>query len=113
MKRLTTYYFLLLACLNVFFALFLPFITNHYKMTVQDTLLEGRVLPLLTERVIQCSCWPWVGVAICVTGTILSLLGRLRDNVLTNLLIVFLIIELWVMFISLVAFNIPFINLFS
>ena len=106
MKRLTTYYYLLLTCLNVLFALFIPFITSRYKAAV-DTLLDGQALPLWTERVVQCPWWPWIGVAICLIGTMLSLLGRIRDNVLKNILVVFLIIELLVVFTSLVAFNIP------
>jgi len=67
MKKLTTYYFLLLTGLNVLFAYYLMFVTANYKVVIQDA-LEGQALPLYTERFCQYLWWPWVGVAVCVIG---------------------------------------------
>jgi len=108
MKRLTTYYFLLLACLNVLFAQILSFAMADYK-TVLDNKFDGSALPPCTERVFQYPWWPWIGVTGCIIGAILSLWGKPRDNVLKNLLIVFLIVELWIMFYTVVAFHAPWV----
>jgi len=108
MKKWTMCYFLLLACFNMFFALFLSLATARYKVIVND-MLEGQAWPLLTERVFQYLWWPWVGVVICVVGATLSLLGKPKANVkLRNLLVAFLIVELGFMFVTMVAYYLPF-----
>ena len=106
MKRLTTYYFLLLVFLNVLFALYLLATTASCENSINE-FLGGSALPLWTELAIRYSWWPWVGVVICIVGTMLSLWGRPKDSILRNLLIVFLIVELWVMFNAVMAFTIP------
>jgi len=112
MKRLTTCYFLLLGGLNVLFVRFLPRAATLYEVVVGNKILEGLELPWWTEQVLQYSWWPWVGVAICVAGAVLSLLGNPKDNVLKNLLVILLIIELGVMFVSVVAFHLPLVGSF-
>ena len=107
MKRLTACYFLLLTGLNVLFAWYLTFIAANFVEVLQDT-LEGKELPGFTKWFCQYLWWPWVGVAICVVGVTLSLLGKPKDRVLINLLVVFLIVELWFMFATVVAFHFPF-----
>jgi len=106
MKRLTTYYFLLLTGFNVLFAYYLTFVTANYKVVIQDA-LEGQALPLYTEWFCQYLWWPWVGVVVGVIGVVLSLVGKPKDNVLKTLLIVFLIAEVWFMFATVVAFHFP------
>ena len=106
MKKLTTYYFLLLAWLNVFFAQYLPNAAAFYENFYRNSLLGGQPLPLWTELVCTYPWWPWVGVAICVVGTMLSLLGRPKDNVLKNLLIALLIVELGIMIFTMMAFHV-------
>ena len=109
MKRLTACYFLLLTGLNVLFAWYLTFEAFDYAVVVQNT-LEGKELPRFTKWFCQYLWWPWFGVAICVVGVTLSLLGKPKAKVLKNLLIIFLIIELFVMFATVVAFHCPFYN---
>ncbi|MCL1920438.1 MAG: hypothetical protein FWG50_05065 [Kiritimatiellaeota bacterium] len=103
MKRLTTCCFLLLAGLNVFFARFLPLAAARYGSVMRDLLLGGTPLPSWTGLVFQYSWWPWAGVAVCAAGAVPSLRGKRRDNALKNLLIVFLIAEFLVMFVTLVS----------
>ena len=111
MKRLTTCYFLLLMALNVLFAWYLTFVTTNYKVVAQDV-REGQALPRYTELFCQYLWWPWVGVAICVVGATLSLLGTPKVHVkVRNLLVAFLIVELWFMFATVVAFHFPWIKL--
>ena len=111
MKRLTTCCFLLLTGLNVLFAWYLTFIAGDYAVVLRDV-YEGKALPLYTERFCQYLWWPWVGVAICVVGVTLSLLGKSKANVkLRNLLVAFLIVDLWFMFATVVAFHLPWITL--
>jgi len=98
--------FLLLGCLNVLLALLLSVSTARYEFDLNDA-LKGEALPLLTKWVIQYSWWTWVGVTICVIGAILSLCGKLKGNMRWNLLIVILIVDLVVMFLTVVAFTIP------
>jgi len=113
MKRLTTYYFLLLGGLNVFLVKLLPSAATLYEVVIGNKVLEGQELPWWTEQVLQYSWWPWVGVVICVVGIVLSLLGKLKDNVLKNLLVILLFVELWVMFLSVVAFHLPLVGSWS
>jgi len=103
MKRLTTYYFLLLACLNLFLSLCLSSVTAEYSAIGEEG-IENPSLPLLLEWAFQRPWWPRIGVVVCVLGVVLSLLGKPKDNVLKNLLIVALVAELWGMFLSVVAF---------
>ena len=110
MKKQTTYYFLLLACSNVYFARALSKVTTFFDIFVRERFLEGQALPMLTEWVIRYSWWPWIGLAVCVIGTALSLLGKPKDNILKNLLVVVLIVELWVMFLFVVAFVLPWVR---
>jgi len=109
MKKLTTYCFLLIGGLNVLFVHYLSVVSANYGVTVRDKFLDGLPLPWFTEMVLQCSWWPWVGVAICVAGAVLSLLGKPKDNVLRDLLTVLLIVELGIMFLSVIAFNLPWV----
>ncbi|MCL1920377.1 MAG: hypothetical protein FWG50_04750 [Kiritimatiellaeota bacterium] len=102
MKRLTTYYFLLLAGFNVFFALCLSSATAKHGYLIKESL--GTALPLPTQWILQYSWWPLAGAAVCAIGTVLSLLGRPKDNTLRNLLIVFLFVELGAMFLTAIAF---------
>ena len=102
MKRLTTYYFLLLACSNVFFALRLSLTATADRLAVLKRLF-GDALPRLTEWFFQYPWWPWIGVAVCIIGTVLSLLGKVNDSILKRLLIVFLMVELVVMFLFMTA----------
>jgi len=110
MKRLTTYYFLLLAGLSAFFAQYVTLTIVDCKITINDV-FEGQALPLWTEWAFQCTWWLWIGVAICIVGVTLSLLGKPKDNVMRTLLAVFLIVELCVMFFTMVAFHLPFRHL--
>jgi len=105
MKRLTMCYFLLLVCLNVFFALCLSSVIASYEAAIRERF--GTALPPPTEWVFQYPWWPWIGVAVYMIGAVLSLFGKPNDYVLRNLLIVFLIVELGVMFVSMMAFNLP------
>jgi len=111
MKRLTTYYFLLLAGSNLLLAQYLPSAITLFEDVISKGPLGGMQLPFVTERVFGCPWWPWVGVAICVFGAMLSLLGIPKDNVLKNLLVIFLIIEFWALFTTMAAFHMPFIIL--
>jgi len=106
----TVGWFLLLTCFNVFFALCLPLITTDCKASLKYA-LKGKPLPLLTEWVCQCPWWPWVCVAACVAGIVLSLQREPKDNMPWNLLIVILTVELVVMFLSVVAFCLPLVRL--
>jgi len=110
MKRLTTYYFLLLACSNFYFARVLSKATTFFDVFVRERFLEGQALPMLTEWVILYSWWPWIGFAVCVIGAVLSLLGIPKDNILKNLLIIVLIVEFWIMFFFVVAFILPWVK---
>jgi hypothetical protein len=101
MKRLTTYYFLLLACFNVFLSLCLSSLTGEYGIIGEE---GDPSLPFLLEWAFQRPLWPRIGVAVCVIGAVLSLLGKPNDNVLKNLLIVALIAELWGMFLTAITF---------
>ena len=97
MKRLTTYYFLLLAYSNAFFALRPPLTITDDRLADFKHLF-GDELPRLTEWFFQYPWWPRIGAVVCVIGAVLSLLGIVKDSTLKRLLIVFLILELGVMF---------------
>jgi hypothetical protein len=97
MKRLVTYYFLLLAYSNAFFALRPPLtITDDRLASLKH--LFGDELPRLTEWFFQYPWWPRIGAVICIIGVVLSLLGKVKDSILRRLLVVFIIVELGVMF---------------
>jgi len=97
MKRLTTYYFLVLACTNAFFALRLSLTATDERIASLKHLF-GDALPRLTEWFLQYPWWPRIGAAVCIIGAVLSLLGTVKDSILKRVLIVFLIVELGVMF---------------
>jgi len=97
MKRLTTYYFLLLGCLSVFFALYLPLVATSFEDFVSrfgSGIKWGYPFPW----------WPWVGVVVCAVGTVLSLWGIPKDNVLRHLLVITLFVELGAMSLTVAAF---------
>ena len=102
MKKLTSSLFFLLVCFNVFFALCLSSVTAKHGYLIKESF--GTALPLPTQWVLHYSWWPWVGALICAIGTVLSLLGKSKDNVLRNLLTAVLFVELGVMFLTAVAF---------
>jgi len=102
MKKLTTWFFLLLACFNAFFALCLSSVTAKHGYLIQESF--GTALPLPTKWILQYSWWPLVGAIVCVIGAILSLLGKPKDYDFRNLLTIFLFVELGVMFLTAVAF---------
>jgi len=105
MKRLTTYYFLLLVFLNVLFALYLSATTAHYEISI-NKFLGGYALPGLTEWAIRHPWWPWVCAAVCAVGAMLSLWGKLKDNVLRHLLVITLFVEFGIMFLTVMVFTI-------
>ena len=112
MKRLATYYFLLHGGVNVLFAQFMPHAVAYYESVIGKQVLEGQALPAWSEFVFQYSLWWfWICVTVCVVGATLSLLGRPKDNVLKNLLILFLIFEHFIMFSIIVAFVLPLVRL--
>jgi len=102
--------FVLLAFLNALLALYLSVTTDGYEFAVND-FLEGRAVPLWTALVIRYGWWPWVGVAVCVVGAMLSLWRKPKDNMLWHLLTVILIAEFAVMLISVMAFRLPWARL--
>ena len=106
MKGFTTCNFVLLTGFNVLFAWYLTFVAAKYK--VNQYIPEGQELPRYTEWFCQYLWWPWVGVAICVAGVTLSLLRKPKASMLSNLLVIFLLVELWLMFATVVAFHFPF-----
>jgi len=108
MKRLTTYYFLLLLGLNMIFAQYLRFAVSEFKNGLQN-MLEGKPLPLATERLIQFYWWPWMCVVIYGLGLMASLIGKPNDSILRNVLICILIIELLGMFVTAASFNLPWV----
>jgi len=110
MKRLTTYYFLLLVLLNVFFALYLSFTMTGYEVFL-NYLSGGQEFPLWTERAIRYPWWPWVCAAVYAVGAALSLWGKLKDNVLRHLLVIALFVELGVMLLAVAAFTVPWFRL--
>ena len=102
----TVRWFLLFTCFNVFLALYLSFIIANCKVGFQD-----KPLPLLTEWVYQCLWWPWVGVVVCIVGIVLSLRRKSTDNMPWSLFVIILMVELVVMFLSVVAFCLPLVGL--
>jgi len=110
MKRLTTYCFLLLAGFNVFLARYLTFTAPKYESAIQN-IFGGKPLLFQAESVFPYLWWPWVGVAFCIVGVTLSLLGKPKGSVLKNVLVVFLMAELCVMFLSMAVFHLPWLSL--
>ena len=102
----TVGWMLLLFCFNVLLALYMSFIVADCKIDCED-----KPLPVLTRWVYQCLWWPWVGVAVCVAGIVLSCTRKSTDDTPWNLLIVILIVELVLLFVSAIAFCLPLIRL--
>ena len=109
MKRLTTYCFLLLAGLNAFFARYLAFAMPKCESAIR-MMFEGKPLLFQEESAFLYPWWPWIGVVVCVVGAILSMLGKPKDSVLKNVLVVFLVLELCVMFLSMVTAHLPWLS---
>jgi hypothetical protein len=110
MKKATTYYFLLLLCLNAFFAWYLTFAAGELGKAMHCA-LGGAPLPLLTQRFMEYHWWPWVAVVVALIGAITSVTGRVSDRILSHALVCFLILELWVMFTVAVALALPWVTL--
>jgi len=104
-RILRMFCFLLIAGVNVFFALCLLAVADKRGYMLNENF--GTALPLLSKWSIQYSWWPWVGVAVCVVGAILSLLRKPKDNMLWHLLTVILIVELVALFLTVMAFVLP------
>ena len=110
MKRGTTYYFALLACLNAFFAWYLSFAAGTLDKAMRF-MLEGKPLPLWTQRFLDYHWWPWLALAVALGGVISSLTGKVSGRVLTHALACVLIVELWLMFTVAVALTLPWVTL--
>jgi hypothetical protein len=110
MKRLTTYYFILLAGLNVLFATYLGGVIVYFKTTLEE-ILQGKPLPLATEQLLGCYWWPWLFFGVACLGTLLSILGIPHDRFLRHILIGAIFIELVGVFWTVVALSTPWITI--
>jgi len=112
MKKLTTYYFILLGVLNLWFASYLTFVTSEFKDQLFH-LQNGRPIPVPTEQLLNCYWWPWVFFAVAGLGTLLSIAVRpdnpLPRRILTNVLG----LELVGLVFTVVAFSMPWIRINS
>ncbi|MDD5523150.1 MAG: hypothetical protein PHI84_20215 [Kiritimatiellae bacterium] len=112
MKKIGTYYFLLLTVLNALagygYGHFTSIMLKEYTHR-----FGGRPLPQLTTVFLGIPWWPYIFVALCVLGLVLGVATRLQNNVLLHVVILILMIEGYILFMASIAFAIPFVAIYT
>jgi hypothetical protein len=112
MKKIATYYFIVLAGANAWLAWFVPHLTNTMSQQYVRQ-FEGKPLPELTTVFLNASWWPYILIALCIIGIILCIATRLEDKSLLHIVILTVLIDAIILFYSSVAFAIPFISIYE
>jgi hypothetical protein len=105
-KKTSTYLYFGLALLNGFMGLCTCHISKSIFLTYTD-LLEGMRLPDLTRLCIAIAWWPYLVAAFCIAGLIISNRARRQSPILLHGVIAVLIVDVLLMFVTLVAYVIP------
>ena len=92
MKKISTYYFIVLAILNGFLIpcmlWFLGFMSQQFNY-----IAEGQRLPAATERFLSFPSWPSVFMALSLVGVAVSIWTKIKSSTLYHAIIVMLVLE--------------------
>ena len=106
MKKSSTYYLALLTVLNMLFGWGLRLAAEIMADTLADV-FGARPLPPWTANAIRFPWWPYAIAVLCIIGAVTSLFTGISARKLNNATIALLFIELWLMFITVAAYVIP------
>jgi hypothetical protein len=112
MKKISTYYFLVLAATNAW----LGFIFIRFNRMMLDEFVryfEGRALPIITVWATSCPWWPFVLAAFFAGGLALSIATRIRSSMLCHLVIAGLVAESFILFWTMAAYAVPWVSVVS
>lgn len=106
LKKISTYYFAGLVLLNTWFVLYMHFFEGLVRRTYAIQ-IEGEKLPPLTQFMIGMSGWTYFFLCLSVLGLGLSLVPKIKDNILIHLVFCILIIEMLIFSILMFAYFVP------
>ena len=88
MRKSSTYYFIVLAFLNLLFGYGLMKWTKELVQSYSILFGEAQ-LPPLTEMLIKMSGWPYLFVMLASIGTIISITTKIKSSTLNHFVITF------------------------
>lgn len=120
MKKLATYYFIVLALLNLYGQLSLADLHKHtYKLYLKSLMgpkfysemREGHDLdymPAISQFVMKYSWWPFIIVGLSLVGAIVSLVTSIRSSALCHFVIALVAADAFMLFLTVIAYLLPF-----
>lgn len=105
-----SYYLLGVAVGNAFLARGLMLVTRSMSFTFQSLMHPGKVLPPAAQWSIQYHWWPYIVAVPAVLLLGLRLTGKVRSAPLPHIIVIVLAIEVFIVFMMLTAFVLPFIG---
>jgi len=110
MKKIATYYLIAIAAMNAFFAFVLGEMAGFMKAQVAEE-LGGKPLPPWTSLALAFPWWPYLVTSVCVGAMLVSLCTRIESRKMNHAVVIILALALWLMFINVVAFVVPWVTL--
>jgi hypothetical protein len=111
MKRITRFYPAILVALNILLAQGLRFASGAMSMAYRGVYPPGRkTFAPITMWAIQFHWWPYIVAGIFALACFLSLRGRMSDACILHASLGILVLEGFILFMTLVAFVVPFIS---
>ena len=111
MKRKTIFYAAILALLNIILAQGLHFVSSAMAMTYRSVYPQGRkVFAPITMWALNLHWWPYVTAGVFVLALLFTLRNRMTGAGILQASLVILVLEGFILFMTLVAFVLPFIS---
>ena len=112
MKKISTYYFILLAGVNAWLTWFFPIFTGMMDHQWKED-LGGAEVPWATQVFLHAPWWPAVFFAIFLMGTVVSVFVKRQNQMLLHVVILTLMVEGFVLFWAVVSYSIPYLRIIS
>jgi len=106
MKKTSTYYFAALILLNAFLGWAVGAVNGIMRDAFADA-LGAKALPPLTEVTVAIPWWPYAATVLSAAGLTASIATCIRSRTLQHAIIVLLVIELILMFITMLGYSLP------
>lgn len=111
MKRISKYYPVVLAILNLLLAQGTRFLAAAMRSTYDGVYEPNqKAFAHLTMWAIQGHWWPYIAATVCVVVVISAFIRDLSETAILRALVILLLLEVSVLFMTVVAFVLPFIS---
>lgn len=109
MKKISLYYFIMIGCVNIWFAYSIPLFEDMVLFTYHR-LIGETPLPYLTNMALGLTTWPYFFIVLSVLGIILVARGVIQEKTAFIIMTNILLIEMFIFYLLMIAYFSPTLN---